>query len=527
MKNLLYIIALLFLVSCAQVGSLTGGERDTTPPKLVKSTPKNGDILFKKTQIELTFNEYVELNNLPQQLIISPLVKPFPDAEVHGKTVILTFDSLLRENTTYTLFFGDGIRDYTEKNVWNDNLIVFSTGNILDSLQISGTVKNSSSLKGEDNMMVLLYSELADSAVSTKLPSYFTKTKKDGSFKITNIHEGNYRIFALQDMNSNYLFDLPNEKIAYSKNPIEIKQNTDSILLASFLENHKKKDLSTKKYINQHAYSIAFSEETKDASITVNKEKLHHIDKFNDGDSAVIWFNILNEDESVLIAIKDGDFSDTLYFKSKEAKAHQNLKLSVLAQRKKREVLPNDSLTIAFNFPLKELNTQAIELIKDSIIVPFSASIVNHKLYVFKKVEEEENLKLKLYAGAVTDIYGNSNKDTIVIPFAFLGESNIGQLLLKIDIQEMSGPYVMQLIASSGEVVKEEFFSKNSTNFNYTNLMPDEYKIKLLVDQNNNKMWDSGNYYQHLQPEKIIYYEKPLTVRANWEMEIQWNVIGK
>ncbi len=526
MKKLLYIIALLFLVSCAQVGSLTGGERDTTPPKLVKSTPKNGDTLFKKTRIELTFNEYVELNNLPQQLIISPLVKPFPDAEVHGKTVILTFDSLLRENTTYTLFFGDGIRDYTEKNVWNENLFVFSTGNILDSLQISGTVKNSSSLKGEDNMMVLLYSELEDSAVSTKIPSYFTKTKKDGSFKITNIHEGNYRIFALQDMNSNYLFDLPNEKIAYSKNTIEINQNTDSILLASFLENHKKQDVRTKKYINQQAYSIAFSEKTKDASITVNKEKLHHIDKFNDGDSSVVWFNTLGEDETVLMAINDGDFSDTLYFKSKEAKAQQNLKLSVLTQRKKREVLPNDSLKIVFNFPLNELNTQAIELIKDSISVPFSASIVKHKMFVFKKVEEE-NLKLKLYAGAVSDIYGNSNKDTVVIPFAFLGESNIGQLLLKLDIQEMSGPYVMQLIASSGEVVREEFFSKNSTDFNYTNLMPDEYKIKLLLDENNNKIWDSGNYYQHLQPEKIIYYEKPLTVRANWEMEIQWNVRGK
>jgi hypothetical protein len=114
-----------------------------------------------------------------------------------------------------------------------------------------------------------------------------------------------------------------------------------------------------------------------------------------------------------------------------------------------------------------------------------------------------------------------------VIPFAFLDESNIGQLLLKLDIQAMSGPYVMQLIASSGEIVKEEFFSKNNTTFSYTNLMPDEYKIKLLLDENNNKIWDSGNYYQHLQPEKIIYYEKPLTVRANWEMEIQWNVIGK
>jgi len=526
-KKLLYIIALLFLVSCAQVGSLTGGERDTTPPKLVKSTPKNGDTLFKKTRIELTFNEYIELNNLPQQLIISPLVKPFPDAELHGKTVVLTFDTLLRENTTYTLFFGDGIRDYTEKNVWNENLFVFSTGNVLDSLQISGTVKNSSSLKGEDNMMVLLYSELQDSAVSTKIPTYFTKTRKDGSFKITNIHEGNYRIFALQDMNSNYLFDLPNEKIAYSKNPIEINKNVDSVLLASFLENHKKQDLSTKKYINQQAYSIAFSEKTKNASISVNKEKLHHIDRFNDGDSAVVWLNTLGDDETVQMTIKDVDFSDTLYFKSKEAKAQQNKKLSVIAQRKKREVLPYDSLKIAFNFPLKEINTQAIELTKDSVSVPFSASIMNYKMCVFKKVEEEENLQLKLYAGAITDIYGNSNKDTVVIPFAFLDESNIGQLLLKLDIQAMSGPYVMQLIASSGEIVKEEFFSKNNTTFSYTNLMPDEYKIKLLLDENNNKIWDSGNYYQHLQPEKIIYYEKPLTVRANWEMEIQWNVIGK
>ncbi len=527
MKKLAYLIIILFLASCAQVGSLSGGDKDTTPPKLVKSTPNNGDTLYTKTRIELTFNEYVELNNITQQLVISPLVKPLPKAEIHGKTVVLTFDTLLRENTTYTLFFGEGIRDYTEKNVWTENMFVFSTGPKLDSLQISGSVKNSTTLLGENNMIVMLYKELEDSAVSKKLPSYFAKTDKNGAFKISHVHDGNYRIFALQDMNGNYLFDLPNEKIAYKSEPIAMQQNIDNIVLSSFLEKNEKQEISTKQYLNEQGYSIAFKKKTKNLNITVPSEKLHHISKFNNGDSAVIWFNPLLESEMISIVLSDVDFTDTIVFNAKEAKQLHSAKLKTALPRKKLEVLPNDSLKINFNFPLKSIDEKNIVLKKDSTFLPAEISINNYQLIVKSNAEESANATLKIAAGAITDIYGKSNIDSISIPLSLLTESNVGELLLKVDIKEMQGPFVLQVLSTKGEIVKEEHFNKNTISFQYNNLLAENYQIKLLIDRNDNKMWDSGNYYKHQQPEQIIFYEKPLTVRGNWEMEIQWNVIGK
>lgn len=527
MKQIAYIIALVFLSSCAQIGSLSGGDKDVMPPKLVKSTPGNGDTLFKKTRIELTFNEYVELNNLPQQLVISPLVKPLPKAEIHGKTVILTFDSLLRENTTYTMYFGDGIRDYTEKNVWTENMFVFSTGPKLDSISVSGFVKNGYNSTPEGNMIVMLHSNLKDSAVGKEIPTYFAKTNKDGSFKINHIHEGSYRIFALQDMNSNYLFDLPNEKIAYNTAPLEVQQDIEKINLAAFLEKNDKQNLKSSKYINEQAYSISFRNKTINPSIEVEKEKLHHIEKFNNGDSAVIWFKSLTEDDHINIVVKDGLFTDTIAFHAKEAKNQYAAKLKPVLARKKLEVLPNDSLRINFNYPLASLNTKDIKVKKDSTFLPCDIKVSQYNLVLNCSQEESSSALLKIPVGGLLDIYGKSNVDSLSIPFTLLSESNVGELELKVDIKDMQGPYVLQLISSKGEMVREEYFSKNNVMFHYKNLIADEYQIKLLLDANGNKTWDTGNYYLHAQPEKIIFYEKPLTVRGNWEMEIQWNVIGK
>ena len=527
MKKLIYIIVAIVLVSCAQVGTLSGGEKDITPPKLVKSTPKNGDTLYKKTKIELTFNEYVELNNIAQQLIISPMVYPLPKAEIQGKTVVLTFDSLLRENTTYSLYFGDAIRDFTEKNVWTENLFVFSTGNILDSLRVGGMVKNSRTQQSEGNMVVMLYADLSDSAVSKHLPDYFAKTAKDGSFKINNIRSGEYRILALQDMNNNYKFDLPNEKIAYFLSPINVTNNIENIVLSAFLPDNNQQSIKTKKYLNQHSYSLSFSQKTTNASVEVlPKEALHHINKFNKGDSLVIWMNPTKEEDQFKIIVRDLAFTDTLLFSHAAALANKG-NLKPLALKQKTEVLPQDTFKINFNFPLSSVNAANIKITQDSTALPFKAQIINGNLYLLPQAEKNELLKVKIDTAAVQDIYGKSNNEMITSSFILFDESKVGQLLLKVDISDITGPFVMQLISSKGEILKEELINKNSAVFNYKNLPADDYKIKLLVDENNNGKWDSGNYYFHSQPERIIYYEKPLTVRANWEMELLWNVKGK
>ena len=532
MKAAALFFFVLLLAACAQVGTLTGGEKDVVPPKLVRSTPGNEATNFNQTKIELVFNEFVQLNNIQQQLIISPPVKTFPKVSVKGKRVILTFDTLFRENTTYSLFFGDGIVDFTERNPWAESTIVFATGNRLDFLKLSGKINSSFDGQPEPGMFVMLYSNTQnDSVVAKSLPSYFGKTDKEGNYKINNIHEGEYRAFALKDINSNYLFDQPNEKIAYHSEPISIYDSTSHLDMAAFVQDYKRQYLSTQKVLNEKQIALSFNKKTRSGKVAVENEKskVHFIEKYLEGDSLVIWLKPdLTEKDSIVVKVKDADFSDTLTFFLKDAGSLKALPLKINKDPKLSAVLAADSVYFSFNFPLQSVNPALITITQDSLKKSFSCQLSgNRKIALKADAVPAKPCKIKFAPGAVSDIYGRSNKDTLTSSFILAEESAFGILALKLEIQEAPAtPFVMQLI-SNQELVKEEIFTSPKMEFNYINIPAGDYKIKLIFDGNGNGRWESGNYYLKEQPEKIIFYEKALTVRANWEMEIEWIVVPK
>jgi hypothetical protein len=528
-KALSLFLFILILAGCANIGTLTGGEKDSTPPKLIRSFPQNEAVNFNQTKIELLFNEYVQLKNIQQQLIISPPLKTFPKVSVKGKKVVLTFDTLFRENTTYSLFFGDGIADFTEGNPWDNSTLVFSTGNRLDFLQLSGTVKNAFDAQPEAGMFVMLYtSNLGDSAVQKSLPSYFGKTDKQGAYKIHNIHEGEYRVFALKDNNSNYLFDQLNEKIAFNSEVIRVYDSITHVDLAAFTPDNKRQFLSTQKLLNEKQLLLSFNRKNRSGKVEFEDEKykIHHIEKYLDGDSLVVWLNPeLSSKDSLVFKVKDFDFSDTITLFLSNSKALKDLPLRLNKDPKLNNIVPGDSVYFSFNFPLQSANFSLIAITQDSLKIPFSANLsAARKIALKAEAKPVKVCKIKFLPGALNDIYGRSNKDTLVSAFTLAEESAFGTLALTLDIKEApdNANFIMQIISSKQEIVKEEIFTSAKMLFNYKNFPADEYKIKLIVDINGNGRWDSGNYYLKEQPEKIIFYEKPLTVRANWEMEIEW-----
>ncbi|MCX6182816.1 MAG: Ig-like domain-containing domain [Bacteroidetes bacterium] len=530
MRIAILFLSVLLLAGCAQVGTLSGGEKDIVPPKLVKSFPQNEATNFNQTKIELIFNEFVQLSNIQQQLIISPPVNTFPKVAVKGKRVILTFDTLFRENTTYSLFFGDGIADFTERNPWAESTIVFSTGSRLDFLQLSGKVENTFDGQAEAGMFVMLYPNgQKDSVVAKALPSYFGKTDKEGKYIIKNIHEGEYRAFALKDINSNYLFDQPNEKIAYHSEPIKIYDSISHLDLGAFVQDYKRQFLSTKKVVNEREIVLAFNKKNKSAKVEIENEKgkINSIERFLGGDSLVLWLNPgLSDKDSIVVKVSDKDFSDTLTFFLKDAGSLKALPLKVVKDPTLSAIVPGDSLYLSFNFPLQSVNSSLISITQDSITKTFSCQLSGDRKLGFKvSAVPAKSCKIKFAPGAVTDIYGRSNKDTLNSFFTLADESAFGILALKLEIKEAPAtPFVLQLM-SGQEVIKEEKFTSPKMQFNYKNFPPGEYKIKLIFDGNGNGRWESGNYYLKEQPEKIIFYEKALTVRANWEMEIEWIVL--
>jgi len=215
-KYICILPVLLLCWSCAQQGSPSGGPRDETPPVAIESEPPNYSTQFKAKKIQITFDEYIVLDNVNQQLIVSPPMEEQPVVKLKKKTLMLEFEEELKENTTYTFNFGDAIKDLHEGNKLQNFEYVFSTGDILDSLSVRGTLLYAENLEApEDPFSIMLYTDLRDSVPLTDIPYYVGRSNDSGIFSVNNLRPDEYKIFALKDGNNNFLFDLPSEEIAF------------------------------------------------------------------------------------------------------------------------------------------------------------------------------------------------------------------------------------------------------------------------------------------------------------------------
>ncbi len=209
------LLALALFYACANVVSPTGGPRDEDPPEVVRSTPPDRATNFTGDQIRIFFNEFVQLQNIRQQLLVSPPMERTPEVTIRGQSIVIEIEEELRPETTYNLFFGDAIRDITEGNAIPNFQFVFSTGSYVDSLSVMGQVKNAYNLKPEEGVYVMMYDDVYDSIPYLERPVYLAKTDEDGHFRINNMAGGEYLMFGLRDNNANFLYDLPDEKIAF------------------------------------------------------------------------------------------------------------------------------------------------------------------------------------------------------------------------------------------------------------------------------------------------------------------------
>jgi len=194
-------IFLYYMISaCANVGVPTGGQKDTSPPVVVQSSPPDKSLNFNGDVIRITFDEFIQLKNISQQLIVSPPFKDKPEVKLRNKTLVISLNNPLRDSTTYTLYFGDAVADLNEGNIFRNFRFVFSTGNKIDSLKTGGTLVNAFTLKPEKDVMVMLYADKSDSAPLKDMPLYVSRTGDKGEFLITNIRKGVYKVFAKTTM---------------------------------------------------------------------------------------------------------------------------------------------------------------------------------------------------------------------------------------------------------------------------------------------------------------------------------------
>lgn len=506
---------------CAQIVAPTGGVRDTIPPTVLNSVPPNGQLNFQSNRIEIEFDEFIKLKNIKEQLIVSPPLKYDLDAKIIGKQLRLEIEDTLKANTTYVLNFGNAIVDNREGNPISNFQYVFSTGEQIDSLSAGGLVIDAFSLELEENILVMLYKELEnDSIPMLELPDYVARTDKAGSFLITNIQEGDYKVFALKDGNNNYLFDRPDEKIAFTEEILSINKPIDSIYLYSFqedrqkqfIEKQKEQDvkliLDFKKEISSLNYSLIDT-----SSSILLKSYLS-----NTRDSAIFWWKEMPKNRIRMAISDDTLFSDTIKVKIDSLNANSKLKMGPITSRQ-NFFRP---INLNFNRPILKIDSSKILLhARDSLPIkyqlrPDTLNPLNYHLnFSFK---EDSSYWVQLLPGAFVDLYGRTH-DTLSSRFTFNKASDFGNLALNIKSNETS-MMLVQLTNTRGDVVQEKIAERGAVAFEY--LIEGKYKLKLILDRNANGKWDTGEYMDYKQAETIILFDETINIRANWDKEIEW-----
>lgn len=581
---ILSIISLLIINSCANMDLPSGGPKDSTPPKIKESNPPNYSTNFKDDKILILFDEFITLNNINQKLLISPPLENKPKIINKGKFLIININNELLDNTTYTFNFNDAIADIHENNAEKNFQFVFSTGNHLDSLKINGYILDAYSHEKQKDVLVCLYNENIDSLPMLETPYYISKTNENGFFSLGNLKEGSYKIFAIKDLNSNFLFDLPNEPVAFLDTMItpyaEVRidtfffnktsdtLNSDSIKIDTIInfypeeltlylfEHDYKKQYITNKYRpSQYQVFTTFNRPLFDSTLTIIPQSIDlafdsigFIEYNPTFDTINIWLtdsNIYNRDtlnfvfkylikDSMNNFIENHDTATLVYRQQKSTKKEEQQEFKKILKYISNVVDGNimelnKTISIQFDTPIKEISKDSVsifEIMEDSSETSLDFSIIKDtlkqsKIKILFEIKPQKRYRLLLLPGSVTDYYGLSN-DSITINFSTRELEYYGTVNL--NIPDSNTTYIVYLTNESNKILRTYYVDKENKTIKIDYLLPGKYKFFAIEDKNHNRKWDTGNYYNKVFPEKVIYYNETIEVKSNWEMNISWEM---
>lgn len=548
----IFLFLTLLLAGCAKIVTPVGGPKDTTPPKIVKESPANHTTMFNSKSIKITFDEFVVLNNPNQTVIVSPPLKENPELSISGKSVIIKLPDSLRSNTTYSIALSETIKDFTEGNPLPIYTYVFSTGSHIDSFMLSGTMKDAVSLDMAKNVSVMLYEQDIDSLPLSVRPTYLTKTNGNGKFTFNNIKPGSYKIFALNDINNNLIYDLPTESIAFLADLVEAwptpatdtteenkksnrgRQTNDDeqeVRLSLFTERDSNQVLS--KYLNttENLYAFPYKTDFKSFSARhLGGQELSYFQLISNSQDSVYWYlkEALTDttwyeftvDEHHLDTVKITPFKKNTKGAGSRRKTNEKSALSVSLSNKENIYQP---LTLNFSYPVKpgQFDITIYKLLKsgnDTIVktVQIPDTFVR-SIPIDYKFEEKLPYSVFIRDSVIWGYNGLTN-DTVNVRFTTKTEKDYGNLLINYSIADPSCQYIVFLQNNKGNTIQQHIISAKQS-VTYAHLDPGSYKIKVIKDRNNNGRWDTGNYELKIQPEEIFFFDKPINIRGYWDIE--------
>lgn len=583
LKHILITACLLlmafFAQQCANAVAPTGGPKDNTPPRVIEAVPVNQSINFSGKKIEITFDEYITLENANQNVLISPPLSEKPDIKLKNKTVVVKFKENLAPNTTYTINFGSAIKDLHEGNLFKDYVYSFSTGDHIDTLAIAGKVLDAADKKPVENAYVGLYAgdrDNLDSLPMTVAPNYITKTDKEGNFRLAGLADKKYLVFAIKDVNSNLYFDQPNEEVAFLDSLVQASclqkpvppaldtmandsltmqvdtlvkakdsivfetetttmydQNALNLTLYMFTEVDSTQVLLEKKLIEEGLLRFVFRHPAQEAAIMTPEmlpDSFNLVTRHSVAYDTVWWYFTPNVKDSLWVQVKyDTLINDStrysLKFKDKKIRNKKPETLKVRNNLKGRDgLIPGEDLILTFSEPIVRY------AMRDSSVFQCD-TLIYYDTLAFEQADDQ-GLKYRLTNPISTDYrYGFEVPDSVFFgirgrtnehikaDFHVLNDDEYGNIYITVVPPKGMKQVIVQLTDESGNVLKEQIVSqKEEVMFDF--LMPAKYKLRAILDADGNGKWSTGNYHRHTLPETVIEYKDALDLKAGWDIDL-------
>ncbi len=572
---------LFFMFSrCANQGMPTGGPKDSIPPLLLQSIPPMRGLQFHDKEVRLTFNEFITSDAVPEALVVSPPLTKRPSIRTKSKSLIVAFNEELKPGVTYSLDFKNSVTDFNEQNPYPGLRMLFSTGDVIDTLRVAGMVKNAGNLEPREKITVMLYGNPDDTAVMRSQPDYIARTDARGLFLFDNIKPGSYRLYAIDDANNNLRYDTGAEDFAFADSlvipsalfeadPDTLVAGADSLLI-----------LGHTRFFPDPFYLRLFTEEMYeqylDKSVRDTRYKLTFV--FNEpvSDTFNIRLPSLESGTGYLTEANPETDSLTVWITDTLTARNDTLELIVEYYQRdslKRQYLQQDTLNLLFadreradtrrrkkedeapgvmqfqftdnlkpagfdlNLPVlvqapepvKAFDFSAIRLTladdttRTPLKIQVSADTTRYRTYrIAHAWEPNTAYQLSIDSAACENIYGITSQ-AFSKKFTTREEDYYGRILL--NITRADYPMIIQLLDNSSDerIIKTAPVQKTGTvTFDY--LPPDKYRVKVIFDRNGNDIWDAGDFQSRRQPERVAYLPEIIKVRSNWDNSYEWDL---
>lgn len=579
--SLILVAISLIAVACANMASPTGGAYDLEGPKVVRSNPGFNATQVKKGKIVIEFDENVTIERPSENVIITPPQKAFPVINTVNRKVNVELRDTLLPNTTYTIDFTNSIVDNNEKNPIENFSFSFSTGDVVDSMAVSGKVLTADNLEPVKGMYVGLHSNLNDTAFTKTKFERISRTNESGDFTIRGVAPGKYKLYALDDSNRDYMYDNPSEAIAFMETIIEPASERasrfdttyvdkekkvvdtivavqytrflpDNIVLRTFKSGFQRQFLQKHERI-QHKLSLFFGAPTE----------MPQMEPLNfDGNRDWFIMERTPKNDTITYWIKDKEVmaidtlsirltylktdtlnqsfpvTDTLTFMDRTRKP---VKEDKKKEKKKKDGESDEpeitflniannlsstwdtykSISLLLEEPITDTLSNKIKLqqLRDTVYydIPFQleADSVNPRKYTIRnKWGYNNEYRIQIDSASIYSIYGLWN-NKIDQKFKVKAEDQYGQLAIRVAGID-SIPSFMELLDKSDKPIRKARVIDNIAVFK--DLDPGSYYVRIVLDSNNNGIWDTGDFQKGLQPEMVCYSPKEYKIRAYSEV---------